>query len=196
MRRFLAFAICGLSLGACTSGDLFKLEKPTIALQLESEPAGAEAKLPSGASCKTPCTLPVDAAGELTVTYTLEGYQPVQTVVTILQPADPQQAMRADPNPVRIELEAAPQRPVRRRPAKKRAAPKKPAAAKPAATKRAAPARRAPARPAAAPSAPAPTTATAPAPAAPQSSPWPAPTPAQPQSSPWPSTPAQPSGQQ
>jgi len=168
MRRILAFAVCGLSLGACTSADLFRLDTPQVTLRLESQPAGAEAKISSGGTCKTPCAVSVNSTvGELTVAYTLEGYQPLEVAVQILPPLDPREGpARVNPNPVYVELEALP-KPAVRRPAKKRPAAKKPAA------KRAAPAP-APA-PAAAP-APAPAPA---APAATQSSPWP-PAPGQP----------------
>jgi len=181
MRRILAVAACGLSLGACTSGDLFKLERTPIALQLESEPAGAEAKLSTGASCKTPCSLPVAAtAGQLTVTYSLEKYQPQELLVYVVD--SPEGPPKANPNPARIRLEALPKPPPRRRPTRKGTAPKKPAP-KPAATKPAP-------QPAAAP-APAQPAPAAPTPASAQSSPWPAPAPAQQQTSPWPSTPPQ-----
>ncbi|MPZ54925.1 MAG: hypothetical protein GEU91_00215 [Rhizobiales bacterium] len=181
MRRILAFAVCGLSLGACTSADLFKLDTtPTpVNLRLESQPPGADAKLSSGDSCKTPCTLPVNVSGglssELTVTYTLDGYQPQALTVDVVPPLDPREGpARISPNPVTAELEAAPP-PARRRPATKRVAPRKPAA-QPAAQ-----------RPAAAP---------APAEPAPATAPAQAPAPAGTQSSPWPPAPGQPPAQQ
>lgn len=173
MRRILAFAVCGLSLGACTSGDLFRLDTSQTTVRLESEPPGADAKLSTGPSCKTPCALPVEGAGEFTVTYTLEGYQPQEVAVQVLPPLDPREGpARVNPNPVQVQLEAAARRPGRRPAAKKPAAkpaPKKPAAKRPAATRPA---------PAAAPE-PAPAAA-APPPAASPSSPWP-PAPGQPQ---------------
>ena len=186
MRRLLAFAVCGLSLGACTSGDLFKLERTQVTLRLESEPPGADAKVSSGPSCKTPCAVPVEATGELTVTYTLEGYLPQEALVQIVQPADLRDGpARANPNPVYVELEAAPRPPGRRRPAAKRPAPKKPVAKQPAAKKPAAkkPAAKRPAakRP-----------ATPPPPAA---APEPAPAPQANPSSPWPPAPGQPAPQ-
>lgn len=200
MHRTVAFAILGLSLSACTAGDLRRLEKPQVTLQLESAPPGAEAKVSTGGTCNTPCTVPVDAsAGQLTVTYTLEGYQPQEVAVQVVQSVDPAEAARASPNPVSVALEAAPKPPPRRRPAKKRSAPKKPAAKSAPAAARPAPA------PAAAPApepspAPAPTAAPAPAPAEPapatsQPSPWPAPAPPPAQSAPWPAAPGQPPAQ-
>jgi hypothetical protein len=173
-----------LSLGACTSADLFRLDTPQVTLRLESQPAGAEAKISSGGTCKTPCAVSVNSTvGELTVAYTLEGYQPLEVAVQILPPLDPREGpARVNPNPVYVELEALP-KPAVRRPAKKRPAAKKPAAKKPAAKKPAAK------KPAAKRTAPAPAPAAAPAPA-------PAPAaPAATQSSPWPPAPGQPPAQ-
>jgi hypothetical protein len=198
MRRFLALAVCGLSLGACTSGDLFKLDAGQVTLQLESEPPGADARLSTGATCKTPCAAPASTAtGELTVTYTLEGYQPQEATVQIVQSLDPREdPARAVPNPVFVELVAVPKPSVRRRPARPRAAPKKPAAKQPAANRpaarRPAAARRA-AQPAAAPPEPAAPEPAAAQPAASQAAPWPAPAaePAPASSAPWPAPPRQ-----
>jgi hypothetical protein len=198
MRRFLAFAIFGLSLGGCTSGDLFKLDASQVTLRLESEPPGADATVSTGSTCKTPCAVPVGTAtGELTVTYTLEGYQPQQAAVQIVQSLDPREApARAVPNPVHVELVAIPKPAVRRRPERRRSAPKKPAAKQPVANR---PAARRPAatRPTPQPAAAAPPEP-APAPAEPtQAAPWPAPAaePAPAQSAPWPAAPGQPAQQ-
>jgi hypothetical protein len=202
MRRVVAFAVCGLTLGACTSGnlDMFKLEKSQATVRLESEPAGAEAKLSTGATCKTPCALPVDAdVGKVTVTYALEGYQPQELEVNIVQTSG--EPAHVSPDPAVVELEALPSN--RRRPAKKRSAPKKPAAAKPAAAAKKPAAR----RPAAAKQAPAPQPAAAAAPPPPpaaaapattqSSSPWPAPAAtSQPAPAPWPTAPGQAPAQQ
>ena len=191
MRRILAFAVCGLSLGACTSADLFRLDSSQVTLRLESQPAGAEAKVSSGGTCKTPCAVPVNSTvGELTVAYTLEGYQPLEVAVQILAPLDPREGPAlVNPNPVYVELEALP-RPAIRRPAKKQPAAKKPAAKKPAAKK---PAAKKPAakKPAATRPAPAPAPAAAPAPAPAPAAPAPAAT----QPSPWPPAPGQPPAQ-
>jgi hypothetical protein len=174
MRRILAFAACGLSLGACTSADLMKVEdRSPVTLRLESQPAGAEATVSGGGACRTPCSVPVNSFGELSVTYALDGYEPQEVAVQIVQPTDPREGPpRANPNPVYVELEALPGT---RRPAARRAAPKKPASARPAPKKPAA-------QPAAQRSAPPPPPAAAPPPPAapPTNSPWP-PAPGQPQ---------------
>jgi hypothetical protein len=112
--------------------EFLKPSGRTEALRIESEPAGADAKLSSGQSCRTPCELPVQAGGELSVTVALNGYQP-QTVS--VQPEAPSGALgsitgsqRLAPNPVHVELQPAPAPS-----AKKPAAKKKPVtAARPA----------------------------------------------------------------
>jgi hypothetical protein len=162
MRQILAIAVCGLSLGACTSGDLFKFESTPVQVRLESQPPGADVRLSTGpATCKTPCTLPVnEAAGEITATYSLEGYQPQQVAIQVV--TSPPEPPRINPNPVVVALEAAAAPPARRRGAAKR-----PAARKPAAKQRASrptPPPPPPAPPAAQPEPPAPA---APAPAPP-----------------------------
>lgn len=179
MRRILAFAACGLSLGACTSADLFRYEdRAPVTLQLESQPPGAEATVSGGGTCRTPCSLPVNTFGEVSVTYSLEGHEPQEVAVQIVQPTDPREGpARANPNPVYVEFAAlpgAPRRPAARRPA----APKKPAAARPAAKKPAA-------RPAARRAAPAPAEPAPPPPAAAPAPPPPA------TQSPWPPAPGQ-----
>src|SRR5690606_28339729 len=98
--------------------------------------------------------LPVDAP--LTVTFTLQGYQPEQET---LEPIDqPGSLPQLRPNPVMVELTPAP--PAPKPTAKPRASTRKPAA-KPATAKPAAPAAAAP--------------APAPAPQPSGTSPWPAP---------------------
>ncbi len=60
---------------------------PTVPLQFESEPPGAEVRTSGGQTCKTPCALAVPAA-DMQVTYNLNGYQP-QTVPVKLVPPEP-----------------------------------------------------------------------------------------------------------
>jgi hypothetical protein len=167
MNRVVALAACGLALAGCSttpswmpSMELPRSAGPVTTVQLESEPAGAEAKTSTGQACRTPCSLSV-TGNEFTVNYTLQGYQPqtvpVRIVVPPNDPTDPGalQAIRVVPNPVYAELQpAAPPPPTRRRAAPP---PKKP-------------------RPvAAAPARPAPAAAMAPAPAPAPASPWPPP---------------------
>lgn len=181
MRRVIVVAACALSLGACTSSDIFKFNtRPEpVSLQIQSMPSGALAKLPNGQGCTTPCRLPVVGPGEVPIAFTLDGYLPTTTTVQLFRPADPTAATRAVPNPVVVALEKAPPKKKRRhirhhrvrRPAPKHAAPK-----------HAAPKPKPKPKPTAA--APAPGPATSAAPPAPANTPWPTPPaqqPAQPQ---------------
>jgi len=62
MRRVLAIALAGASLGGCSSlGGYFKSTPPTIQVQLESQPEGADATTSIGPGCKTPCSVSVAA---------------------------------------------------------------------------------------------------------------------------------------
>ncbi len=128
MRRVLAIVACGLAAAGCASdSDALKAVTPTMTLQFESEPAGAEVKTSSGQTCRTPCALAVPAA-DVTVTYALNGFKS-QTVPVKLMPPDEQRLdpeiggggslPRFHPNPVYAELEKAappPRRPAPRRP--------------------------------------------------------------------------------
>jgi len=121
MRRVLALAMCGAALAGCTgSGDLMKTATPTVPLQFESEPAGAEVKTPGGQSCKTPCALAVPAV-DMEVTYSLNGYQTQNVEVKVIPPDTSDWGAAASepkftPSPVMAQMvKAAPTR----RPAKK-----------------------------------------------------------------------------
>lgn len=129
MSRVLAIAACGIALAACSSsGDVMKTATPTIPLQFESEPPGAEVKTSSGQTCKTPCALAVPAA-DFMVTYSLKGFEPQSVPVKLIPPEDPRGQMgdletniggeppRFAPNPVYAELEKAkPKPPARKKP--------------------------------------------------------------------------------
>jgi hypothetical protein len=134
MRRIVVIALAGLGLAGCSSFSLdsFRSAPPTVTVQLDSVPQGAEARTSSGQGCKTPCSVPVPAA-DFTVTYTLNKFQTVTVPVQVTSlPGDltTPASTTIDPNPVFAELQPAV--PVRkqstkllRRPAK----PKKPKAA-------------------------------------------------------------------
>jgi hypothetical protein len=143
MRRVIVFSLAGFALSGCASfslpgADIFSSTPAPVTLQLESMPSGAEARTSAGPSCRTPCSLSVPAE-PLTVTYTMDKYQP-QTVS--VQPArrlatNPQTDIQfetyvtdLDPNPVFAQLE--PSAPSKR--AAKRPAPKRPAKRPPATT--------------------------------------------------------------
>src|SRR5262245_24068842 len=88
MSRSLALLFCGVALAGCSgSGDLMRTAVPTVPLQFESDPPGAEVRTSGGQTCKTPCALAVPAA-DMQVTYNLNGYAP-QTVPVKLVPPEP-----------------------------------------------------------------------------------------------------------
>jgi len=156
MYRVLAIIGSGLALAACSSSpDWLNLNalKPTPMMdtvRFESEPPGAEAKVSNGQACRTPCALALSVNSPVTVTFMLNGYLPESESIEPINVAGSPPQLR--PNPVMVELSAAP--PGSQKPAaKKPPAPKKKTAEKPAA------------KPAAARAKPAAATASTPAPA-------------------------------
>ncbi len=89
--------------------DYFKSTPPTIQVQLESQPSGADAKTSVGPGCKTPCSVAVTTADpNFTVSYTLAKFQPATVSVTVVKnPGDLTTSATAttDPNPVFAELQ-------------------------------------------------------------------------------------------
>ncbi|MEZ5890054.1 MAG: hypothetical protein R3D52_07215 [Xanthobacteraceae bacterium] len=185
MSRVIAVAICGLMLAGCGSilsgsslGD--KGSEPVI-LKLESKPPGAEAKLSNGASCVTPCELPVAPGNDISVSFSLARHQPQSIAVHAVAAKQNFIGVEStpasfDPNPVHAELQPAapPRKPRPKRPA----IAVKPQPAQPGAPAAAPPKRDRPAPPAASPVQAGQASGTAPAPsAAPPASPWPAPAP-------------------
>jgi hypothetical protein len=164
---YRVFIIIGgaLALAACSSSpDWLNLNalnpSPMMdTVRFESEPPGAEAKTSNGQSCRTPCALALPVNSPLTVTFTLNGYQPdSERIEPTSETGSPTQLR---PNPVMVELSPAPpssQKPVNKKPAP----PKKQTSDKPAAKPAAKPAKQA-AKPAAKPK---PAAATSPPPAA------------------------------
>jgi hypothetical protein len=139
MRRVIAIAVAGLSLGGCSSlsWDSFKSAPPPMQVQLESVPPGADAVTSLGPGCKTPCSVSVPAPDTgFSVTYNMPKFQPVTVSVTVTKtPGDfttPATTV-LDPSPVVAELKPAapPPRAKPMRPKKKK--PKPAAAAAPAA---------------------------------------------------------------
>jgi PEGA domain len=133
MSRVIAIVACGFSLAACSASmpslDFLKSAPPTEALRIESEPPGADAKMSSGQSCRTPCELTVQASGEVSVTLALNGYQPQTVSVRPEAPAPAQRDLegggtpRLAPNPVYVELQPAVVAPPARKPAVKKRKP-------------------------------------------------------------------------
>jgi hypothetical protein len=113
MRRVIAIAAAGASLAGCSSFsmDAFLPAPPSVQVQLESAPPGADAKTSLGPGCKTPCSVAVAApdAG-FTVSYTLNKFQPVTVPVQVIRvPGDLTTAasVTIDPSPVFAELRPA-----------------------------------------------------------------------------------------
>ena len=141
MRRVIVIAAAGLSLAGCSSfsmGDYFKSTPPTVQVQLDSTPQGADARTSLGPGCKTPCSVSIQAPDTgFTVTYALPRFQPATVPVTVVRnPGDfaNPATINVDPNPVVAVLQPAgpPPKPPRRkvmRPKKPR--PPKDAAAPP-----------------------------------------------------------------
>jgi len=85
MRRVFVIAVAGASLAGCSSFSTDKPTPPTVQVQLESVPQGAEARTSLGPGCKTPCSVAVPAADAgFTVTYALNKFQPVTIPVQVI----------------------------------------------------------------------------------------------------------------
>jgi hypothetical protein len=113
MRRVIGIAVAGASLAGCSSFslDAFKPTPPTVQVQLESVPPGAEAHTSLGPSCKTPCSVAVPVPeGGFSVSYTLNKFQPATVPVQVVRvPGDfsTPATTTLDPNPVVAELQPA-----------------------------------------------------------------------------------------
>lgn len=139
MRRVIAIAIAGASLGGCSSmpsfssvGDYFRSAPAAIQVQIESQPAGADAKTSLGPGCKTPCSVSVPAPDTgFSVTYTLPRFEPATVQVNVIRNpgdfANPATTV-TDPNPVFAELRPAGPPPKAHRAMRPKAVRKKPKA--------------------------------------------------------------------
>jgi hypothetical protein len=113
MRRVVVIAVAGASLAGCSSFsmDAFKSTPPTVQVQLDSVPPGANAVTSVGPSCKTPCSVAVQAPDSgFAVTYTLNNFQPMTIPVQVIRvPGDltTPASTTFDPNPVVAELQPA-----------------------------------------------------------------------------------------
>jgi hypothetical protein len=141
MRRFFVIAVAGAGLAGCSSFsmDAFKSTLPTVQVQLESVPPGADAKTSVGPGCTTPCSVAVPGTdGSFSVTFTKAKFQPVTVPVQIVNVAgdfSTPASTSIDPNPVVGELASAgpPPKAARKpRPKKPKTAAVPPAAAAPA----------------------------------------------------------------
>lgn len=131
MRRVIVVATACIGLAGCTSFsmDAFRSAPPTVPVQLESIPPGADARTSLGPGCTTPCSVSVPATEGFSVSYSLPKYQPLTVSVQVTKvPGDFTTAASTtiDPNPVVGQLQpAAPPPKPRRKIVRKR----KPAAA-------------------------------------------------------------------
>jgi hypothetical protein len=133
MRRVIAIAAMGLSLAGCSSfstdslTSYFQSAPPTVQLQLESTPPGAEAKTSIGPGCKTPCSITITPPeGGFTVNYALNQFQPATVAVQVIKtPGDllTSATTKVNPNPVIAQLQPAtpakPNKPMRPKRTKK-----------------------------------------------------------------------------
>ncbi|WP_213772931.1 hypothetical protein [Bradyrhizobium sp. dw_78] len=139
MRRIIVIAAAGFGLAGCSSFsmDMFKSTPPTVQVQLDSTPQGADAKTSLGPGCKTPCTVSVSPPDTgFSVTYSMDKFVPATVPVTVVHiPADfsTPASTNIDPNPVVAELQPAgpPPKASRRRAIRPRS-PKPPTGAAPA----------------------------------------------------------------
>src|SRR4030088_222858 len=129
MRRTIAIAVAGANPAGCSSFsfDAFQPTPPTVQVQLESVPQGADARTSLGPGCKTPCSVAVPAPDSgFSVTYTFNKFQPAPVPVQVIHiPGDfsTPASTTIDPNPVVAELQPAGPPP---RAARKMLRPKKP----------------------------------------------------------------------
>jgi hypothetical protein len=111
MSRVIAIVACGLSVAACSGSmpnlNFLSSSAPTDGVRFESEPPGAEIKTGSGQTCRTPCELSVAVAPEVSATFALNGYQS-QTVSLRSDGGGTFSSAHLAPNPVYVELTAAP----------------------------------------------------------------------------------------
>jgi hypothetical protein len=131
MYRVIAIVSGGLALAACSStSDWTDALKPTPAMdtvRFESEPPGADARTSNGQTCRTPCALALPTNAPMSVTFTLNGYQPESENIEPVSSGFGTPGFQ--PNPVQVELTPAapPPQPVKKPVAKKKS-PAKPTA--------------------------------------------------------------------
>jgi hypothetical protein len=110
--RAFALMMCGLGMAACSSmPDSLKPKPETTVLLIQSNPASAEARSSLGSNCRTPCTMTIGTAGDFTISFVRNGYEP-QTV-TVHSTMSEGGYMTApspvlDPSPVSVNLEPLP----------------------------------------------------------------------------------------
>jgi hypothetical protein len=135
MRRVIVIAAAGFSLAGCSSfsfGDYFKSTPPTMQVQLDSQPQGADARTSLGPGCKTPCSVTITPPDTgFAVSYSMPKFVPATVPVTVTHtPGDltSSATTNIDPNPVFAQLQPAgpPPKPPRKHVVRRK--PKPPAA--------------------------------------------------------------------
>jgi len=122
MRRVIVIAMAGASLAGCSSFSLDASTPPPVQLQLDSVPAGAEARTSLGQSCKTPCFVAVTAPDTgFSVSYTLNKYQPATVPVQVIHSGGDLLSSATttfEPNPAVAQLQpmGPPPKPIRKKP--------------------------------------------------------------------------------
>jgi hypothetical protein len=112
MRR-VGFVLCCVALSACSAiPGLSRPTDPINRFSLKSNPAGAEARISSGASCRTPCTLPVKVS-DYNVTFALAGYAPRFVPIRVSIKREhwySPEVTYVVPNPLVVQLERIPEK--------------------------------------------------------------------------------------
>lgn len=120
-------ALLGEGLAGCgISSWLPSATPPASTVQVQSEPAGAEAKSSVGPSCRTPCALTVATSSPFTVTFMLAGHESLTVPVAPRPPGDPREAgegLKFEPDPVYAQLEPMAPAKGKKRPAAKTGTP-------------------------------------------------------------------------
>ncbi len=118
--RAMAVVAGGLGLAACSfampSMDFFSSKPTTASLSIESNPPGADARLSTGGTCRTPCAVSVPLGNEFSVIVALDGYasetRTVRPVSAEASAGSPGATALLDPNPLFVELKpTAPPKP-------------------------------------------------------------------------------------
>ena len=80
--RAAASTVAALALLALAGGCATITRGTTEAFVIETQPAGAEARLSNGLYCTTPCSLKVKRRGDFVVTLTKDGYETATASIT------------------------------------------------------------------------------------------------------------------
>jgi PEGA domain len=108
--RHSVIGLATLALAGCTSSSTPSWlsstppPPPTMALQFDSVPQGADVRTADGQTCKTPCTLAVPTTSQ-SVSFAMNGFTPQSVPVQVAEGSNPPQFQ---PNPVMVSLQSLP----------------------------------------------------------------------------------------